>query len=69
MKRLKHYRDEEAKIIGIAEGDSGKELGLKPFPPELKKLNPSLRQGQLYYIWKIAILLNPMQESSSTKKQ
>lgn len=44
------YCPEQFEIIGIAEGDSGKELGLKPFPRELKKLNPSLRDGQLYYI-------------------
>ena len=44
------YCPEQFEIIGIAEGDSGKELGLKPFPPELKKLNPSLRQGHLYYM-------------------
>ena len=44
------YCPEQFEIIGIAEGDSGKELGLKPYPPELKKLNPSLRHGQLYYM-------------------
>ena len=47
---LDKYCPEQFEIIGIAEGDSGKELGLKPFPPELKKMNPSLRQGQLYYM-------------------
>lgn len=47
---LDKYCPEQFEIIGIAEGDSGKDLGLKPFPPELKKLNPSLRQGQLYYM-------------------
>ena len=47
---LDKYCPEQFVIIGIAEGDSGKELGLKPFPRELKKLNPSLRDGQLYYI-------------------
>ena len=47
---LDKYCPEQFEIIGIAEGASGKELGLKPFPPELKKLNPSLRQGQLYYM-------------------
>ena len=41
---------EQFEIVGIAEGDSGKELGLKPFDRELKKLNPSLRDGQLYYM-------------------
>lgn len=47
---LDKYCPEQFEIIGIAEGDSGKELGLKPFPRELKKLNSSLRDGQLYYL-------------------
>ena len=47
---LDKYCPEQFEIIGCAEGNSGKELGLKPFPRELKKLNPSLRDGQLYYI-------------------
>ena len=47
---LDKYCPEQFEIIGIAEGDSGKELGLKPFDRELKKLNPSLRDGQLYYM-------------------
>lgn len=46
---LDKYCPEQFKIIGIAEGDSGRELGLEPYPRELKKLNPSLRDGQLYY--------------------
>lgn len=37
-------------ILGQTQGDSGKELGLRPYPRELKKLNPSLRDGQLYYM-------------------
>lgn len=44
------YCPEQFEIIGTAEGDSGKELGLKCFDRELKKLNPSLRDGQLYYM-------------------
>ncbi len=44
------YCPEQFVIIGTAEGDSGKELGLKPFDRELKKLNASLRDGQLYYM-------------------
>ena len=47
---LDKYCPEQFEIIGYAEGDSGKELGLKPYPRELKKLNPSLRDGQLYYL-------------------
>jgi len=45
---LDKYNPDQFEIIGIAEGDSGKELGLKPVPRELKKINPSLRDGQLY---------------------
>ena len=44
------YCPEQFEIIGTAEGDSGKELSLKCFDRELKKLNPSLRDGQLYYM-------------------
>ena len=47
---LASFCPEQFVIVGYAEGDSGKELGLKPYPRELKKLNPSLRDGQLYYI-------------------
>ena len=46
---LDKYCPEQFEIVGCAEGDSGKELGLKPFDRKLKKLNPSLRDGQLYY--------------------
>ena len=47
---LEKYCPEQFEIIGTAEGESGKKLGLKPFDRELKKLNPSLRDGQLYYM-------------------
>ncbi len=47
---LDKYNPTQFEIIGIAEGDSGKELGLKPFDRELKKLNSSLRDGQLFYM-------------------
>ena len=47
---LDRYCPEQFEIIGQTQGDTGKELGLKPYPRELKKLNPSLRDGQLYYI-------------------
>lgn len=47
---LDKYCPEQFIIIGQTQGDSGKELGLKPFNRELKKLNPSLRDGQLYYM-------------------
>ena len=47
---LDKYCPEQFEIVGIAEGESGKELGLNPVPKELKKLNRSLRDGQLYYM-------------------
>ena len=47
---LDKYCPEQFVIIGQTQGDSGKELGLKPFPRELKALNKSLRGGQLYYM-------------------
>lgn len=43
------YNPDQFELIGIAEGDSGREIGLQPVPKELKKINPSLRDGQLYY--------------------
>ena len=42
---LDKYCPEQFEIIGQTQGDSGKDLGLKPFDRELKKLNPSLRDG------------------------
>lgn len=47
---LDKYCPEQFEIIGQTQGDSGKELGLKPFDRKLKELNPSLRDGQLYYM-------------------
>ena len=44
------YCPEQFEILSQTQGDSGKELGLRPYPRELKKLNPSLRDGQLYYL-------------------
>ena len=44
------YCPEQFEIIGCAEGESGKELGLQPFDRSLKKFNVSLRDGQLYYL-------------------
>lgn len=45
---LDKYNPEQFEIVGIAEGDSGRSLGLRPVPKELKKVNPSLRDGQFY---------------------
>ena len=47
---LDKFCPEQFEIIGLAEGDLGKQLGLKPFDRELKKLNKSLRDGQLFYM-------------------
>jgi hypothetical protein len=48
---LDKYSPEQFEIIGQTQGDSGKELGLIPFNRNLKKLNPSLRDGQLYFMF------------------
>lgn len=47
---LDKYCPEQFEIVGNPHGDSGIELGLKPFPRELKKLNKGLRDGDLYYM-------------------
>ncbi len=46
---LDKYCPDQFEIIGNAEGDAGKELGFKPYPRKLRKLNKSLRDGQPYY--------------------
>ena len=66
---LDKYCPEQFEIIGIAEGDSGKELGLKPYPRELKKLNKSLRDGQLYYIDENGVPQKPYARILIRKKQ
>lgn len=63
------YCPEQFEIIGIAEGDSGRELGLKPFPRELKKINPSLRDGQLYYFDEKHFPVKPYARILIRKKQ
>ena len=47
---LDKFNPDQFEIIGLAEGDLGKELGLKPYDRELKKLNKSLRDGQVFYM-------------------
>ena len=47
---LDKYCPEQFEIIGHPHGDYGLELGTKPFPRELKKLNKGLRDGDLYYM-------------------
>ena len=66
---LDKYCPEQFEIIGQTQGDSGKELGLKPFPRELKKLNPSLRDGQLYYFDKDGLPQKPYARIIIRKKQ
>ena len=66
---LDKYCPEQFEIIGQTQGDSGKELGLKPYPRELKKLNPSLRDGQLYYIDEGGIPQKPYARILIRKKQ
>lgn len=66
---LDKYCPEQFVIIGQTQGDSGKELGLKPFPRELKKLNPSLRDGQLYYFDEDGLPQKPYARILIRKKQ
>ena len=47
---LDKYCPEQFEIIGHPHGDYGLELGLKPFPRQLKELNKGLRDGDLYYM-------------------
>jgi len=66
---LDKYCPEQFEIIGQTQGDSGKELGLKPFPRELKKINASLRDGQLYFIDDNGIPQKPYARILIRKKQ
>lgn len=66
---LDKYCPEQFEIIGQTQGDSGKELGLTPYPRELKKLNKSLRDGQLYYIDEDGIPQKPYARILIRKKQ
>ena len=47
---MAQYNPEQFRIIGMAHGDAGVELGLKPYDRALKKLNPGLRDGDLYIL-------------------
>ena len=47
---LDKYCPEQFEILGHPHGDYGIELGLKPFPRELKVQNKGLRDGDLYYL-------------------
>ncbi len=47
---LDKYCPEQFEILGHPHGDYGLELGLKPYPRELKEFNKGLRDGDLYYM-------------------
>ena len=47
---LDKYCPDQFVIIGSPHGDYGLELGLRPFPRELKQINKGLRDGDLYYL-------------------
>ncbi len=42
------YNPDQFEIIGLAHGNLGVELGLKPYDRSLKRLNKGLRDGDLY---------------------
>ncbi len=65
---LYQYCPDQFEIIGIAEGDSGKELGLQPYDRNLKKLNKSLRDGQLFYLLENGIPKKPFARILIRKK-
>ncbi len=66
---LDKFCPEQFEIIGNAEGDAGKELGFKPYPRELRKLNKSLRDGQPYYFDENGIPQKPFGRIIIRKKQ
>lgn len=66
---LDKFCPDQFEIIGNAEGDSGKELGLKPYPRELRKLNKSLRDGQPYYFDENGMPQKPFGRIIIRKKQ
>jgi hypothetical protein len=66
---LDKFCPEQFEIIGNAEGDAGKELGFKPYPRELRKLNKSLRDGQPYYFDENGMPQKPFGRIIIRKKQ
>ena len=66
---LDKYCPDQFEIIGNAEGDSGKELGFKPYPRELRKQNKSLRDGQPYYFDENSFPQKPFGRIIIRKKQ
>lgn len=47
---LDKYNPEHFEIIGMAHGDAGVALGLKPYDRKYKKLNKGMRDGDLFYL-------------------
>lgn len=47
---LDKYNPMQFEIIGMAHGDAGVALGLKPYDRKLKKLNKGMRDGDLFYM-------------------
>lgn len=66
---LDKYCPDQFEIIGNAEGDSGKELGFRPYPRELRKQNKSLRDGQPYYFDENGVPQKPFGRIIIRKKQ
>lgn len=66
---LDKYCPDQFEIVGNAEGDAGKELGFKPYPRELRKLNKSLRDGQPYYFDENGVPQKPFGRIIIRKKQ
>lgn len=46
---LDKYNPEQFEILGLAHGNLGVELGLRPYDRNLKKLNKGLRDGDFYF--------------------
>ena len=66
---LDKFCPDQFEIIGNAEGDAGKELGFKPYPRELRKLNKSLRDGQPYFFDENGMPQKPFGRIIIRKKQ
>lgn len=47
---LDRYNPEQFEIIGMAHGDAGVALGLRPYDRKFKKLNKGMRDGDLFYL-------------------
>ena len=47
---LEKYNPDQFEILGLAHGNLGVELGIKPYDRSLKPLNKGLRDGDFYYM-------------------